>query len=150
MNCTYALMESVLMSSVPSDERSRWKSLESVAAFSWTGSAVIGGVLSDAKGKTANLFFEQPPCKTHNGFTILYLGYAFAFAITSVVQMIGTWIILPLDGLVPKEEEPDDDAATTTTNASLGTTTTTTTDAIVDNNSISEPLLSASDSSSRT
>ena len=53
MNCTYALMESVLMSSVPSDERSRWKSLESIASFSWTGSAVLGGVLSDAKGKLA-------------------------------------------------------------------------------------------------
>jgi MFS family permease len=83
MNCTYPIIESVLMSSVPSDERSRWKSLESIAAFSWTGSAVLGGVMSDARG------------------------YAFAFAITSVVQLIGTWIIFPLDSLVPREEEDE-------------------------------------------
>ena len=68
------------MSSVPSDERSRWKSLESIAAFTWTGSAVVGGILSDARG------------------------YAFAFGITAVFQLIGTWILLPLDGMVPKEE----------------------------------------------
>ena len=80
MNCSYALIESVLMSSVPSDERSRWKSLESIAAFTWTGSAVVGGILSDARG------------------------YAFAFGITAVFQLIGTWILLPLDGMVPKEE----------------------------------------------
>lgn len=80
MNCTYALCESVLMSAVPSNERSRWKSLESIAAFSWTGSAVVGGVLSDARG------------------------YAFAFGITAVVQLLGTWILFPLDAIVQEEE----------------------------------------------
>lgn len=68
------------MSAVPSNERSRWKSLESIAAFSWTGSAVVGGVLSDARG------------------------YAFAFGITAVVQLLGTWILFPLDAIVQEEE----------------------------------------------
>ena len=69
----------------------------------------------------------------------LRAGYAFAFAITSVVQMIGTWIILPLDGLVPKEEESSDDGTSITT-------TTSTAIVNVADNSVTEPLLSSNSS----
>jgi MFS family permease len=81
MNCTYALAESVLMDAVPSNERSRWKSLESVASFGWAGSALVGGVVSDSKG------------------------YAFAFAVTAIVQLVGVWIQAPLVGVVPVEKK---------------------------------------------
>lgn len=47
MNCTYPLTESILMDTVRRDTRARWKSLESVTAFGWCGSAVIGGALAD-------------------------------------------------------------------------------------------------------
>lgn len=55
-------------------------SLEAVAAVSWTGSAALGGLMSDAKG------------------------YAFAFSITAVVQIMGSLIMIPLDKIVPREE----------------------------------------------
>jgi len=47
MNCTYPLAESILMDFVPKNERARWKSLESVGAFGWCGSALVGGYLAD-------------------------------------------------------------------------------------------------------
>jgi len=81
----------------PSNERSRWKSLESVASFGWAGSALLGGIISDSQG------------------------YSFAFAITATVQIVGIWIQAPLIGVVGIEgqkaaatgeegeiEDPDD------------------------------------------
>ncbi|GFH44426.1 hypothetical protein CTEN210_00900 [Chaetoceros tenuissimus] len=47
---TGALTRSVLMDHVPKNERSRWNSVEAVTNFSWAGSAVLGGLLVDAKG----------------------------------------------------------------------------------------------------
>lgn len=47
INCSYPLLESVLMDTVASNQRARWKSLESIASFGWTGSALLGGILSD-------------------------------------------------------------------------------------------------------
>jgi hypothetical protein len=35
------------MDFVPKQERARWKSLESVGAFGWCGSAALGGILAD-------------------------------------------------------------------------------------------------------
>jgi len=79
MNCSYPLVESVLMSSVPSSERSRWKSLGSIASFNFTASGVFGGMLSDSRG------------------------YSFLFAITAMIQLVGLWMLYPLIYLVPKE-----------------------------------------------
>jgi MFS family permease len=81
MNSTYAIFESVLMDSVPSSERSRWKSLEAVAAVGWTGSSVIGGLVADRSGE-----------------------YATAFLLTASLQFIGTWMVLPLIKIIPKEQ----------------------------------------------
>ena len=50
MNSTGALTRSLLMDSVPKNERGRWSALESVNVLSWSGSAVIGGLLVGAMG----------------------------------------------------------------------------------------------------
>lgn len=80
MNCTYPLDESILMDFCPKKERARWKSLESISAFGWCGSAVLGGILGDKHG------------------------YSYTFFITAVVQgaaVFGNALLLPL---VPRKE----------------------------------------------
>lgn len=69
MNCNYPVQESILMDSVPKNERARWKSLESVAIFGWCGSAALGGFLVDK------------------------YDYTYTFLITAAVQAVG---FLPL------------------------------------------------------
>jgi hypothetical protein len=81
MNSTYALNESILMDYVPKETRARWKSLESVASFGWCGSAVVGGLLSDASS------------------------YSTTFMYTAGLQLIGALIIAFLLKVVPIEEE---------------------------------------------
>eukprot|EP00472_Partenskyella_glossopodia_P002460 CAMPEP_0197533718 /NCGR_PEP_ID=MMETSP1318-20131121/44445_1 /TAXON_ID=552666 /ORGANISM="Partenskyella glossopodia, Strain RCC365" /LENGTH=209 /DNA_ID=CAMNT_0043090703 /DNA_START=97 /DNA_END=723 /DNA_ORIENTATION=- len=81
MNCTYPLDESILMDFCPKDVRGRWKSLESVVAFGWCGSAVLGGWLGDAHG------------------------YSFTFIITALIQGGSVIIICFLLPLVPISEK---------------------------------------------
>lgn len=81
MNSTYALYESMLMDSVPKHQRARWKSLESVASFGWCGSAVLGGVLSDASSYSSTFFY------------------------TAGLQLIGTFIVALLLEVVPVLEK---------------------------------------------
>ena len=81
MNSTYALNESILMDYVPKETRARWKSLESVASFGWCGSAVLGGVLSDAQS------------------------YSSTFLYTAGLQFLGTVVITLLVSIVPIEEK---------------------------------------------
>ena len=81
MNSTYPLQESVLMDFVPKKERARWKSLESVSAFGWCGSAVLGGLLADG------------------------YDYTFTFLITAIVQSCGTCLLVFLIPLVPRSEK---------------------------------------------
>ncbi len=50
MNGPGALTRSVVMDHVPTEERAKWSSLESVNMFSWAGSAALGGILVDMKG----------------------------------------------------------------------------------------------------
>jgi predicted MFS family arabinose efflux permease len=90
----YALVESTLMDFVPSNERSRWKALESIAAVGWAGSALLGGVVSDERG------------------------YSFAFAMTATIQLMGIWILAPLMRIVPVETL----SAPRTSTASSGST----------------------------
>jgi predicted MFS family arabinose efflux permease len=79
INCSYPLLESILMDSVPSNQRARWKSLESIASFGWTGSAFIGGILSD----------------THS--------YQFTFTMTAWMQLASGVLLLLIQPLVEEE-----------------------------------------------
>jgi len=50
VNSTRALTRSLLMDHVPAAERGRWSAMESVNTLSWSGSAVLGGMLVGAVG----------------------------------------------------------------------------------------------------
>ena len=88
MNSTGALTRSVLMDNVPTKERARWASLESLNMFSWSGSAALGGVL------------------------VGYTGLVPLFCITASIQLLATF---PLIFLASREslegnhvqEQPD-------------------------------------------
>lgn len=67
------------MDNVKSNERARWKSLESIASFGWTGSALVGGMLSDEHS------------------------YQFTFAITATMQLVGGLLLLVIQPLVESE-----------------------------------------------
>jgi hypothetical protein len=93
MNSVYPLLESILMDVVPSNQRARWKSLESIAAFGWTGSALVGGILSDSHS------------------------YQFTFVTTATMQLIGAFLLIPIQPLVEMErsiEEEQEQAAAMT------------------------------------
>lgn len=79
MNSSYPLLHSILMDNVPSNRRARWKSLESIAAFGWTGSALVGGILAD----------------DHS--------YRFAFSITAAMQLFGALLLVPIQPFVELE-----------------------------------------------
>jgi MFS family permease len=79
INSCYPLLESILMDNVPSNQRARWKSLESIAAFGWTGSALAGGILSDAHS------------------------YQFTFSMTAWMQLASGLILLIIQPLVERE-----------------------------------------------
>jgi len=80
MNSGGALWESILMDSVPKNERARWISLNSIATFGWCGSAALGGVLADK------------------------FGYTYSFLITAIIQTLATLMLLLLLPLVPMED----------------------------------------------
>lgn len=81
MNAPYALSRSVLMDYVPKRHRAFWSSLESIAAFGWSGSAAIGGWL----------------IKKH--------GYGASFHITAAMQVCAAALYLLLIPLVPRRED---------------------------------------------
>jgi len=83
MNCTYPLDESILMDNVPKNTRSRWKSLESISAFGWCGSALFGGMLADD------------------------FSYNFSFLITAAMQFGGALLYILLIPLV-EDEKPSE------------------------------------------
>jgi predicted MFS family arabinose efflux permease len=83
MNSCGALTRSMLMDHVPSHERGKWSSLESVNSFSWSGSAALGGIL-------VRMFGIQP-----------------LFVVTALVQFISSLIVLsifPADSSEGQEE----------------------------------------------
>lgn len=53
MQCTNPLRQSLLMDFVSKKYRARWNSLEGLSMFSWTGSAVVSGLVVDAYGYRA-------------------------------------------------------------------------------------------------
>lgn len=87
INSSYPLLESILMDNVPSNQRARWKSLESIASFGWTGSALIGGILSDKHS------------------------YQFTFGITASMQLAGGLLLLLIRPLVEAEQPRSSEAA---------------------------------------
>ena len=85
MNCTYPLEESILMDFVPSDQRARWKALDSIASFGWCGSAALGGYLAD-----------QPS-----------IGYTGTFLYTAVIQGASVLLQASLMLIVPLHEKKE-------------------------------------------
>ena len=79
INSCYPLLESILMDNVPSNQRARWKSLESIASFGWTGSALLGGILSDEHS------------------------YQFTFALTAWMQLASGLVLLIIQPYVERE-----------------------------------------------
>ncbi|CAG9465855.1 unnamed protein product [Pedinophyceae sp. YPF-701] len=49
-NCTRPLMRAVMMDSVPPSKRSIWNAADGIRAFSWSGSAALGGLLIHSTG----------------------------------------------------------------------------------------------------
>lgn len=80
-NSIYPIDRSIIMDFVPSDERGRWNSIESISAMTWSGSAVIGGYLMDS----------------HD--------YRYTFVITAWIYLIACVFRIPLLWLVPKKEK---------------------------------------------
>uniref|UniRef100_A0A7S2S739 Major facilitator superfamily (MFS) profile domain-containing protein n=1 Tax=Mucochytrium quahogii TaxID=96639 RepID=A0A7S2S739_9STRA len=50
MNCCSPIRKSILIDFVNKEARARWSSMDSVTQFSWSGSAVLGGLLVDKYG----------------------------------------------------------------------------------------------------
>jgi len=79
---TLGLSYSIIADYVPKEYRARWNTLESIASFGWSGSAVLGGHL------------------------VAKHGYSVTFAITASVQLLGVLLFaLPLLPLVAKESD---------------------------------------------
>ena len=82
MWCTGGLAYSIIADYVPKKYRARWNTLESIASFGWSGSALLGGKLVE-----------------------MY-DYNTTFAITGILQLLALVVFyLPLVPLVAKEED---------------------------------------------
>mmetsp|Transcript_15111 Transcript_15111/g.32571 ORF Transcript_15111/g.32571 Transcript_15111/m.32571 type:complete len:494 (-) Transcript_15111:330-1811(-) len=79
-NSTSAVDRSIMMDFTPSTRRGLWNAVESFTMITWSGSAFLGGLLSDS----------------HD--------YRFTFLITALVYGIACVIYSPLLGLVPRKE----------------------------------------------
>lgn len=69
MNAGYPTQRAIMMDVVPKKDRGKWNSLEGVTAFTWTGSAALGGVLIN----------------THD--------YRYTFRITGIIYIVSTVIL---------------------------------------------------------
>mmetsp|Transcript_38050 Transcript_38050/g.82877 ORF Transcript_38050/g.82877 Transcript_38050/m.82877 type:complete len:176 (+) Transcript_38050:1-528(+) len=86
-NSTYPIDRSIVMDFTPCEERGRWNAVQSLTSMTWSGSAFIGGILSDS----------------HD--------YRFTFAITAIVYAAACVIYTPLLGLVPRREASSEEQA---------------------------------------
>lgn len=75
MNCCYPLQKSILMDFVPKGKRGKWNAFESVTRFGWSGSALIGGVISDNFGYGATFLATAIMQAIALGFTSSLLWY---------------------------------------------------------------------------
>jgi len=79
-NSTYPIDRSILMDFTPSSQRGRWNAIESLTSMTWSGSAFLGGLLSDSHD-----------CR-------------FTFLITALIYATGCLTYSPLLGIVPRRE----------------------------------------------
>lgn len=79
-NSTYPIDRSILMDYTPSSQRGCWNAVESFTSITWSGSAFVGGLLSDQ----------------HD--------YRYTFLVTAFVYFVGCLIYAPLLRLVPRRE----------------------------------------------
>ncbi|CAJ1354629.1 unnamed protein product [Effrenium voratum] len=70
MNARGPIVRAVVMDLVPSDMRGRWNSIQSMQAFSWSGSAALGGYLVDLAGDYRFTFVV-----TAGIYSFAFLGY---------------------------------------------------------------------------
>ena len=80
-NSTYPIDRSILMDFTPSSQRGMWNAVNSLTSMTWSGSAFLGGLLSDAKD------------------------YRYTFFITTLVYAFACVVYVPLLYLVPKKEK---------------------------------------------
>eukprot|EP00928_Gymnodinium_smaydae_P097696 TRINITY_DN8910_c0_g2_i1.p1 TRINITY_DN8910_c0_g2~~TRINITY_DN8910_c0_g2_i1.p1 ORF type:complete len:473 (+),score=93.71 TRINITY_DN8910_c0_g2_i1:77-1495(+) len=81
-NSVYPLNKSIMFDYTPSHTRGRWNAIETLAGSVWSGSAFIGGLLSDSHG------------------------YGFTFLITAGIYMGAMCVYSPLLWIVPRKSAP--------------------------------------------
>eukprot|EP00922_Rhytidocystis_sp_ex-Travisia-forbesii_P014576 GHVS01021788.1.p1 GENE.GHVS01021788.1~~GHVS01021788.1.p1 ORF type:complete len:417 (-),score=70.84 GHVS01021788.1:1009-2259(-) len=80
-NAVYPIDRSIIMDYVSSKNRGKWNAVESLTSMTWSGSAVVGGLLAD----------------THD--------YRYTFLITAGIYTVSLAMYLPLLWLVPRVEK---------------------------------------------
>ncbi len=80
-NAIYPIDRSIIMDFVPSNQRGRWNSFESVSSLTWSGSAALGGYLMDV------------------------YDYRYTFEITASIYLLAFLLRLPLLYMVPTSEK---------------------------------------------
>merc|ERR1719410_2617296 len=91
-NSVYPLNKSIMFDFTPSNQRGRWNAIETLSGSVWSGSAFIGGFLSDSHG------------------------YSFTFLFTAGIYMFAMLVYSPLLCIVPRKA-----ASTKTAKAALST-----------------------------
>merc|ERR1719330_1848448 len=89
-NAVYPLNKSIMFDFTPSKQRGRWNAIETLSGSVWSGSAFIGGFLSDAHG------------------------YSFTFMITAGIYVFASLVYSPLLCIVPRKASASADAALAT------------------------------------
>jgi len=87
MNSCSGIRKSILMDFVPKKSRGKWNAADSITKFSWSGSAIVGGLLIDK------------------------YGYGYTFFITGALQLTGNSILIPLLYIIPSENVPYEEFA---------------------------------------
>jgi len=87
MNAKGPIDQAIVMDCVDSKYRGRWSAIQSISRFSWSGSAILGGLLADS----------------HD--------YRYTFFITALVYTISAVLYIPLLFLVPEKPPPSAMAA---------------------------------------
>jgi len=85
MNASYPVQRAILMDLITKRQRGRWNSLENLTAFTWTGSAALGGYLVDR------------------------FSYRFTFLITAGLYVAATLMLCALIPLTWGERSDEDD-----------------------------------------
>jgi len=81
VHCPRPLERSILMDCVEKKQRGKWNAVESISSFSWTVSALIGGIIADSKG------------------------YRFTFMITFWVYIVALIPFILIIPFIPKERK---------------------------------------------